>query len=341
MTWTGPKDRPRPRAGGGRSLAAGRRPPGVNLDGRQVGRDRSKRRVGARADHTGAAYLFLAPYLVLFLGFVGVPAIYGIWISLHDYDYLLPHQPFSGAANYANLFTASSRDGADFWQSMAATGIFTVLSVPFLVVCPLGIALLLNRRFPGRSFFRAVFFAPYVLGVAVIGVLFRFLLDPTIGMLNFYLDTLGIGNAIPWTTQLPWAWISLVAMTVWWTLGFNAIIYLAGLQDIGRDLYEAADVDGAGAWRKFTAITVPGLRPVLLFVVTLTILASANMFGQSYLVTQGAPANATRTAIMYIADVGLAQNRQGAAAAMSYVLAAILIGISIANFRLFRQKDAS
>jgi multiple sugar transport system permease protein len=284
--------------------------------------------------------LFLAPYLVLFIGFVAIPAVYGIWISLHDYDYLLPNQPWSGLANYTNLFTADSRDGADFWHSMLATGIFTVISVPFLVVCPLGIAILLNRKFPGRTFFRAVFFAPYVLGVAVVGVLFRFLLDPNIGMLNFYLEKLGIGNAIPWTTQLPWAWISLVAMTVWWTLGFNAIIYLAGLQDIAPELYEAAGVDGAGAWRKFVSVTLPGLRPVLLFVLTLTILASANMFGQSFLVTQGAPANDTRTAIMYIADVGLSQYRQGAAAAMSYILAAILIGISLLNFRLFRQRDA-
>ncbi len=294
----------------------------------------------ARSARGFTPYLFLAPYLVLFVGFVAIPAIYGIWISLHDYDYLLPKQPWAGLSNYTHLFTADSRDGADFWQSMAVTGIFTLLSVPFLVVVPLGIAVLLNRKFPGRTFFRAVFFAPYVLGVAVVGVLFRFLLDPNIGMLNFYLDKVGIGRAIPWTTQLPWAWISLVAMTVWWTLGFNAIIYLAGLQDIAPELYEAADVDGASAWRKFISITLPGLRPVLLFVLTLTILASANMFGQSFLLTQGAPANETRSAIMFIANVGLSQYRQGAAAAMSYILAAILIGISLLNFRLFRQKDA-
>lgn len=293
----------------------------------------------ARASRGFTPYLFLAPYLVLFIGFVAIPAIYGIWISLHEYDYLLPKRPWSGLSNYINLFTADSRDGADFWQSMRATGIFTLISVPFLVIVPLAIAVLLNRAFPGRTFFRAVFFAPYVLGVAVVGVLFRFLLDPTIGMLNFYLNELGIGRAIPWTTQLPWAWISLVAMTIWWTLGFNAIIYLAGLQDIAPELYEAADVDGASAWRKFVHITIPGLRPVLLFVLTLTILASANMFGQSYLVTQGAPANETRSAIMFIANVGLSQYRQGAAAAMSYILAVILIGISLLNFRLFRQKE--
>ncbi len=286
-------------------------------------------------------WLFLLPFGLLFVGFVLGPALYGIWVSLHDYDYLLPHQPWNGLGNYQSLFDPTSRDYSDFWRSMRATGIFTVASVPFLVVVPLLIALLLNRRFPGRTFFRAVFFAPYVLGVAVVGVLFRFLLDPNIGMLNYYLGRLGIAHNIPWTTQVPWAWISLVGMTVWWTLGFNAIIFLAGLQDISPEYYEAAQVDGASTWQRFVHVTLPGLRPVLLFVLTMTILASANVFGQPFLVTQGAPANETRSAIMYIANVGMSQYRQGAAAAMSYLLAAILIGISLLNFRLFRSQEES
>lgn len=286
-------------------------------------------------------YLFLLPYGVLFIGFILAPAVYGIWISLHDYNYLLPKQPWVGLSNYLDLFKSGSRDGADFWRSIRATAIFTVFSVPLLVVIPLAIAMLLNRKFPGRTFFRAVFFTPYVLGVAVVGVLFRFLLDPTIGMLNFYLEKVGFAGDYPWTTQVPWAWVGLVGMTVWWTLGFNAIIYLAGLQDISPELYEAAEVDGATAWDKFRNVTLPGLRPVLLFVLTLTLLASANMFGQSYLITKGAPENATRTAIYYISQVGLQQYRQGIAAAMSYLLAIMLILISLLNFRLFREKEES
>lgn len=300
-------------------------------------RGRRRIRTGSRA----TPYLFLLPYGVLFIGFIGIPAIYGFWISLHDYDYLLPHQPWVGLRNYSDLFKSGSRDGADFWQSMQATAIFTMFSVPFLVVLPLGIAMLLNKKFPGRTLFRAIFFAPYVLGVAVIGLLFRFLLDPNIGVVNSYLHDLGVDRNIPWITQLPWAWISLVAMTVWWTLGFNAIIYLAGLQDISPELYDAADIDGATRWQKFRNVTLPGLRPVLLFVLTVTILASANMFGQSFLVTNGAPGNDTRTAIFYISQVGLRQYRQGAAAAMSYILAIILIAISLLNFRLFRDRDAT
>jgi multiple sugar transport system permease protein len=301
------------------------------------------RSTGRRVRHNSWAtpYLFLAPYGVLFIGFILIPAIYGIWISLHDYDYLLPHQPWVGLSNYTDLFKSGSRDGADFWRSIRATAIFTVFSVPLLVTIPLAIAMLLNRKFPGRTFFRAVFFTPYVLGVAVVGVLFRFLLDPTIGLLNFYLGKIGFSGTTPWTTQVPWAWVGLVGMTVWWTLGFNAIIYLAGLQDISPELYEAAEVDGASAWDKFRNVTLPGLRPVLLFVLTLTLLASANMFGQSFLVTKGAPSNATRTAIYYISQVGLQQYRQGIAAAMSYILALILVLISLLNFRLFREKEES
>lgn len=307
--------------------AAGRTPSGARSGGR-------------RAAGGGAAtpYLFLLPYLVLFVGFILLPAVYGIWISLHDYDYLLPHKPWVGLGNYIDLFTSQSRDAAPFWYSMRATAIFTVASVPFLLVCPLGVAMLLNRAFPGRTFFRAVFFAPYVLGVAVIGVLFRFVLDPTIGVVNYYLGKIGIDGPA-WTTATPWVWVSLVGMTVWWTLGFNAIIYLAGLQDISADLYEAARVDGAGPWMQFRHITLPGLRPVLLFVLTVTILASANMFGQAYLMTKGAPDNETRTAIMYIADTGLRNFRQGAAAAMSYILAICLLLVSLLNFRLFRSSD--
>jgi multiple sugar transport system permease protein len=283
-------------------------------------------------------YLFMAPYLVLFLVFIAIPAVYGIWISLHNYDYLLPGKPWVGLGNYADLFTPGSATSEPFWQSMEATGKFTLYSVPLLVVIPLLVALVLNQKFPGRSFFRAVYFAPYVLGVAVIGVLWRFILDPNVGLLNYYLGLLGIEN-IPWITALPWAWVSLVGVTVWWTLGFNAVIYLAGLQDIDSALYDAAKVDGANRWQRFLNVTLPGLRPVLLFVVTVTILASANMFGQSYIITQGAPGNETRTAIMYIAETGLRQFNMGVAAAMSYVLALALLLISVANFAVFRNRE--
>jgi multiple sugar transport system permease protein len=295
---------------------------------------------GTRARRIGRAtpYLFLAPYLVLFAVFGAAPVLYGLWISLHEWDYLLPEKPFVGLGNYRDLADPASAVYGFFWESMRATGIFTLASVPLLIAVPLGIALLLNRSFPGRTFFRAVYFAPYVLGVAVVGVLWRFVLDPNLGLLNHVLGSVGLPGDTPWLTALPWAWISLVAMTVWWTMGFNAVIYLAGLQDIPRELYEAAEIDGAGIWQRFRNVTLPGLRPVLLFVVITTVLASANMFGQAYIVTQGAPGEETRTAIMYIAEEGLRSFRMGNAAAMSTVLALLLALVSVVNFWLFRER---
>ena len=131
-----------------------------------------------------------------------------------------------------------------------------------------------------------------------------------------------------------------MGVTVWWTMGFNAVIYLAGLQDISPELYEAAEVDGANAWQRFRHVTLPGLRPVLAFVTMVTILASANMFGQSYLMTKGAPGTETRTAIYQIAETGLRQFQMGSAAAMSYVLTVFLMVTSVVVFWLFRERKA-
>ncbi|MCP9487063.1 MAG: sugar ABC transporter permease [Gaiellaceae bacterium MAG52_C11] len=314
------------RVGGGRPL-----PP-------LIGSPRIRARGTSSAGSGWIAYLFLAPYLTLFTVFVVVPAIYGVWVSFHSWDLLLPNKPWVGLDNYRNLFDTNSAVGDDFWNAMKATAIFTVFSVPLLVVLPLGVALILNQKFRGRNFFRAVYFAPYVLGVAVIGVLWTLLLDPNIGVVNYYLEKVGASDNIAWTTSLPWAWVALVGVTVWWTLGYNAVIYLAGLQDISRELYEAAKVDGASRWGRFRHVTLPGLRPVLVFIITITILASANMFGQAYLITGGAPGNETRTAIMLIAQEGLQNFRLGSAAAMSFVLALFLMLVSLVTFFVFRER---
>ena len=287
-----------------------------------------------------APWLFLAPYLFLFLAFVVAPSVYGFWISLHDYDYTLPGKPFVGFANYSDLFDSSTLASERFWTGMKATGIFTVMSVPLLLVAPLGVALVMNQKFRGRNAFRAVYFAPYVLGVAVVAVMWRFLLDNNIGLLNHYLGAVGLPDDIAGTTSVPAAWFALVGVTVWWTLGFNAVIYLAGLQDIPRELYEAAEVDGAGAWQRFRHVTLPGLRPVLVFVTMVTIIASANMFGQSFLMTRGAPGTETRTAIYQIAETGLRQYQMGSAAAMSYLLTIALMLTSVVVFWLFRERKA-
>jgi len=291
------------------------------------------------AARTWTPYLFCAPFLLIFGTFVLVPAGYGAWMSLHNWDFFLPERPFVGLANYVELFTPGALVAEQFWESMRATGTFVLLSVPPLMIIPLALALLLNRRFRGRTAFRAIFFAPYVLGVSVIGLLWQYLLNANTGLVNGYLTQLGMTDKIGWLPTVPWVWVSLVGVTVWWTMGFNSVVYLAGLQGVDENLYDAAKVDGANRWQEFRHVTLPELRPVILFVLTMTVLASANMFGQSYLLTGGNPSNQTRTAIMYIAQVGLEQFRMGKGAAMSYLLALVLILVSAANFFFLRQKE--
>ncbi len=285
----------------------------------------------------GTALMFVGPYLLLFGTFVLAPIVYGLWISLHQWDFLLPGKPFVGLQNYLDLLTSGSTTAGPFWNSMQATAIFTVICVPLLMVVPLGLAVALNKKFWGRNAVRAIFFAPFVLGVAVIGLLWRYLLDPNVGVVNYYLDLIGL-DRIPFTTATPWVWLALVVPTIWWTAGYNMVIFLAGLQDISPELYEAAELDGASAWQRFRHVTLPGLRPVTVFVLTITILASANVFGQPYLITQGQPGEETRTVIMQIGEEGLRQFNMGSASAMSTVLTVVLLGISLLSLSFLRER---
>ena len=313
-------------------------PPESRGRGRGRGAKSSADPAASRAG-LGTAALFVGPYLVLFCAFVLAPIVYGLWISLHQWDFLLPGKPFVGLQNYIDLMTPDSTTSQPFWSAMRATAIFTVLAVPLLMVLPLALAVALNKKFRGRNPVRAVFFAPYVLGVAVIGLLWRYLLDPNVGVVNYYLDKLGF-DRIPFTTATPWVWVALVVPTLWWTAGYNMVIFLAGLQDISPDLYEAAELDGASSWQRFRHVTLPGLRPVTVFVLTITILASANVFGQPYLITQGQPGGETRTAIMEIGEVGLRQFNMGSASAMSTVLTVCLLGISLLSLSLLRERTS-
>ena len=287
-----------------------------------------------------AAWLFLAPYLVLFGAFVLAPILLGLWMSLHSWDFTLPGKPFVGLDNYQDLFEPGSITFDPFWNSMQATGIFTLFSVPLLIVIPLAVALVMNARFRGRNLFRAIYFAPYVLGVAVVGVMWRFLLDRNIGAVNAYLGELGLPGDTAWLSSIPAAWVALVGVTIWWTLGFNAVIYIAGLQEIPGELYDAAKVDGAGWWASFRNVTLPGLRPVTMFVTLITIIASANMFGQAFMMTNGAPARETQTAIFWIAETGLQNFQMGQAAAASWILTLALMLLSLMVFGIFRARGA-
>jgi multiple sugar transport system permease protein len=158
-------------------------------------------------------------------------------------------------------------------------------------------------------------------------------------VINHYLDAIGIDADFPWTTQQPWVWAALVVPTLWWTLGYNTVIFLAGLQDIPAELYEAAALDGAGRWGQFLHVTVPGLRHVTVFVVTITILASANVFGQPFIITQGQPGDETRSVIMEITERGLREFDMGSASAMSTLFTVALLVITALSFLLFGRRE--
>lgn len=289
-------------------------------------------------------YLFILPHLIFFLVFVGYPFFYGLYISLHSFDYLRPQATqFIGLQNYLDLFRVGSVKFQEFWSAFQNTVEFVVYSVPPLVIIPLGLAVLLNTKTPGRNFFRAVYFAPWVLSVAVISLIWWWIFQSQGGLLNYYLAELGISGP-RWLSTMPWAWVAIVVATVWWTMGFNMVILLAALQDIPAEMYEAAQIDGASSWQQFRSITLPMLQPVMLFIVTTTIIASFNLFGQPLMMTRGDPrlptgGGATEPVMMRIYREGFERPFQGSAAAMSFVVATVMIAVSYFNFKIFRRKD--
>ena len=285
-------------------------------------------------------YLFVLPHLLFFAAFLGYPFFYGIYISLFDFDFLRPeYRPFVGFQNYANLlWNRSSIQFGDFWQSVANTARFLLYSVPPLVIGALLLAVLLNGKYPGRNLFRGLYFAPYALSVTVAAVLWRWLFEQG-GLIDSYMQRLGL-QSVSWLGTQPWAWLAITICTVWWTIGFNTVIFLAALQDIPDTLYEAASIDGANSFQQFASITIPMLRPVLIFVVTITLIASANLFGQSFIMT-GTQSRVigTESIVQKIYDEGIAQNRMGSAAAMSILVAAALLVLTTINFRVFGRNE--
>ncbi|TMW71388.1 carbohydrate ABC transporter permease [Alteribacter natronophilus] len=286
-----------------------------------------------------APLLFISPHLFFFIIFLAYPTIYGIYISFHSWNFFTD-AAFVGLQNYANiLWNTDSLFFDYFWSAFRATLIFVILSVPFLVIIPLFLAIGINARPFGHNFFRALFYAPSLLSVVTVVLIWIWLLDTNAGLINYYLAYTGL-DAIPWLTRAPWVWISLVLMTIWWTIGTNMILFLAGLSEIPDHLYEAAKIDGANKIQQFFHVTLPGLKAPMAFVVIMTTLASFNVMAQPQLATGGGPGYETRVLILYIYEVGFTGGnpRAGLAAAMSVILGMILLSISLIQFKLMTKE---
>ncbi len=284
-------------------------------------------------------YLYLLPFLLFFLVFVVYPVGYGVYVSMHRWDLLAETRPFVGLEYYRNLFDTSTPQFQFFWNAMKNTGLFTVISVPLLVFASLGLALLLNRPIFGRAFFRAVFFLPGILTVSVMGILWRWMFDNQIGLVNAVRTDLLHNQPLPFLSTEGLAWVPIIVGTVWWTVGFNMTLYLAALGNISLSYYEAADLDGATPWAKFRFITWPLLGPQTLFVVVTTVLASFQLYGQSLVITGGGPNRSTQSVIQYITEEAFTNNQVSSAGAMSFLFGLVMLIFTYLQFRIMARDS--
>lgn len=282
-----------------------------------------------------AGWGFLLPYALFFVLVVVYPAIKGLLLSFQNYSVIANKGTWVGFANYE----AALKDPT-FWKSLKNTGWFTALSTPLLVIVGLLLALAVNREFRFRSVFRTIFFGPYVLSIAVVGTLWLWMLQPKYGLIARMLLTLGL-EPPNFLFEPNYAMPAIVVATVWWTVGFNMTVFLAGLQDIPQQLYEAAAIDGANTWAQFWNITLPGLRRVMLFITINQVIASFQIFGQVYIMTAGGPAGATRVVIQYIYENAFKYFKPGYGAAMSYLVFLCILILSLIQFRLNKNSQTA
>lgn len=279
-----------------------------------------------------SGYLFTLPYLILFCGFLLLPLAYGLGLSFFRWELLSPAPPaFIGLGNYQEAV------GSDYFRkALGATFRFVLLAVPLTV----GLALLLAVGIEAvprsrQSFYRAAYFLPTILTISVAGILWRWFFNTEFGLFNAYLAPLGL--RVPWLTDATWAMRSVVLMTLWWTVGGPMVVLLAGLQQIPAHYYEAASIDGASAPRRFFHITLPLLRPALLFVLVMNLIGAFQVFGQTFIITRGGPEQSTRVLVQYIYETAFNNYRMGYAAAMSWLLFLLIAVFAFVQFRLMRE----
>ncbi|PVD07301.1 sugar ABC transporter permease [Streptomyces sp. CS207] len=286
-----------------------------------------------RRTRSGNGLVFVLPFLLVFGLFMVWPIVQGLWMSFTDSSLALRDTRFVGFDNYTEAF-----GDPDVWSSLGNTVFFTVVSSVPLVLIALAMALLVHSGLAGQWAWRLSFFAPYLLPVTVVTMIWTWLYQPELGMANQLLTALGM-EPVGWLSDESVAMWSVAALTVWWTVGFNFLLYLAALQSLPTTFDEAAALDGAGAWRRLWSITLPQLRRTTGLVAMLQILASLKVFDQIYILTKGGPNGSTRPVLEYVYDVGFTGYRLGYASAVSYLFFALIVVVSLAQFRLFRRED--
>ncbi len=282
--------------------------------------------IGNRTREALTAYMFLLPFVLFFLVFTARAVIYGIYISFYNWNVLQPVHPYRGLKNYTELL-----NDPVWWTSLRNTALFAVMTVVGITIVALAAALTVNQPLRGRDFFRVIFYAPGVLSVGVVGIIWQWMLDTQFGIINYVLNVFGLPK-VQWLSSASLVLPSLSLVTIWWGFGFPMLLFLAGLQGIPEALYEAARIDGAGPRQLFFSITLPLLRPTLLFVTVTQFIAQLQVFGQSYIITSGGPGYASYTVIIYLYQAGVRTLRSGYGAAIAIALGVVVIALTLIQF---------
>ncbi|MFD3260128.1 carbohydrate ABC transporter permease [Paenibacillus lentus] len=280
-----------------------------------------------------SAIAFLAPFLIPLLVFYIWPLLRGAYISLHSWT-ILGMEKYVGFDNYTKILTNS-----DFYKYLWNSLYFVILVVPIIISLGLLLALLIHRKIPFQTMFRSIYFLPYVLSVSVISFIWLRMFDSKHGLVNVILEALGL-SSVHWLTNPKAAWWSIVIATVWWTVGFVMVLFLAGLQEISQELYEAADIDGASSFHKFRFITLPGLSSVMKVQIFFQIIAGLKLFGQVQIMTNGGPGDTTNTIIRYIYVTGFKKDMFGLAAAQSTLFCIFMLLIAAVQYIVVNRKES-
>lgn len=284
-----------------------------------------------------AALLFLAPAMVLLTVFFFAPVIAGFALSLTDFDlYTIGDSSnlrMVGFRNYRDLFTS-----AIFWTAFGNTMYFALVGGPLTVMVSLAAALLVNAKLTRfKTLFRTIYFAPVVTTLVAVAIVFKYIYHPRFGMLNRFLDLVGLGQP-DWLGNPKLAMFAIILLAVWKGFGYTMIIFIAGLQQIPEELYEAARLDGAGPWRQFRHVTLPMLAPTFLFVGIVVAIGQLQIFAEPYVMTRGGPLNKTVTIVMLMYEQGFKFWEMGYAAAVAFVLFLVIGAATLLQLRLQRDR---